>query len=125
MFTVSKLFKGNKFDIMIVKFRLRSTVVQAVIINKLGWRTILQVQSTLLSCTRGNTLSIRRIVLQIHGLLWNIRNSNIIGEISFNLMIYKGWLVRLKLSIRLLIILLKIFNDRIAAIITVLITANE
>ena len=125
MFTVSKLFKGNKFDIMIVKFRLRSTVVQAVIINKLGWRTILQVQSTLLSCTRGNTLSIRRIVLQIHGLLWNIRNSNMICEISFNLMIYKGRLVRLKLRIRLLIILLKFFNDRIAAIITVLITANE
>jgi hypothetical protein len=96
-----------------------------VIINNLGWRTILQVQSTLLSCTRGNTLSIRRIVLQIHGLLWNIRNSNMISEISCNLMIYMGRLVRLKLRIRVLIILLKFFNDRIAAIITVLITANE
>jgi hypothetical protein len=72
---------------MIVKFGLRSTVVQAVIINNLGLRTILQVQSTLLSCTRGNTLSIRRIILQIHGLLWNIRNSNMICEISCNLMI--------------------------------------
>ena len=96
-----------------------------MIINNLGWRTILQVQSTLLSCTRGNTLSIRRIVLQIHGLLWNIRNSNMISEISCNLMIYMGRLVRLKLRIRVLIILLKFFNDRIAAIITVLITANE
>jgi hypothetical protein len=96
-----------------------------VIIRKLGRRTILQVQGTLLSCTRGNTLSIRRIVFQIHGLLWNIRNSNMIGEISFNLMIDMGRLVRLILKVRLLIILLKFFNDRIAAIITVLSTANK
>ena len=95
-----------------------------MIIRILGRRTVLQVQGTLLSCTRGNTFSIRRIVFQIHGLLWNIRNSKI-GEISFNLMIYMGRLVRLILIVRLLIGLFKFFNDRIAAIIAVLITANE